>query len=401
MLFVFSSSVQCNNNGNNSTRHKINCRITSPPTIPEEKTTAGVSEEVTTLSSGADTLQSDPTTILQTTTLGLAPTDTTTTVESVESIATRANTPTPSVALPTTPSVALQSTTKEATTQTTTLMISTATATRTTTKPPLASSTETASTTILISKTTTTPTTTTTATLMSTTTTTTTTTTASTTVPPCIPYICKPDATKLDAKGLVDPKAVTNGVLRPACDRLYLFSTDKKAWADAASQCCTYGMSLITVESWQRLSCISDLMNSGDGFGLAGEYLTSLSDYQKEGSHVWCNGNNTMLGNLTWNTGEPSGQEEDCGSIQIGPGPLKSNVINDANCASTVNYLCEVPITTTTKPPCLHYTCEKKASYLDTNDFIDPSTPIDGKLRLACNRMYFFSDAQIDSGAFV
>ncbi|XP_065349858.1 macrophage mannose receptor 1-like [Cloeon dipterum] len=158
-------------------------------------------------------------------------------------------------------------------------------------------------------------------------------------------------------------------------------------------------MSLVTVESSQRLSCISQLINSADGSGLAGEYLTSLSDYQKEGTYIWCNGNNTVLENLTWTSGQPSGisatgQEEDCGSITLGPGPMKSNVLNDVICATSLNYICEVPVTTTTKPPCLSYTCAKQASFLDANDFINPSSPIDGSLRIACGRMYFFSNAQ-------
>ncbi|CAB3370252.1 Hypothetical predicted protein [Cloeon dipterum] len=217
----------------------------------------------------------------------------------------------------------------------------------------------TASTSLSTSTTSTTPTTT-------TTTTPTTTTTTTTTLPPCIPFTCKPSATKLDSKGLVDPRAVTNGFLKVACDRLYLFSVDKKTWADAATECCSFGMSLITVESWQRLSCISDLMNSADGSGLAGEYLTSLSDYQKEGTYIWCNGNNTTLGNLTWNSREPSGksatgQEEDCGSITIGPGPVNSNVLNDIDCTTAKQYICETPDVQT----CNSYSCQNTSCTVD------------------------------------
>ncbi|XP_065332670.1 C-type lectin domain-containing protein 141-like [Cloeon dipterum] len=256
------------------------------------------------------------------------------------------------------------------------------------------STTTTTPTTTTTTTTTTTPTTTTTTTTTTTKTTTTTTiTTTTTTLPPCIPFTCQPNATKLDSKGLVDPKAVTNGFLKVACDRLYLFSVDKKTWAEAASECCSFGMSLITVESWQRLSCISDLMNSGDGSGLAGEYLTSLSDYQKEGTYIWCNGNNTVLGNLTWNSREPSGksatgQEEDCGSITIGPGPVNSNVLSDIDCATVKQYICETPAVQT----CNSYSCQNTSCTVDpvkraqSIGWKDSSV---GEFKSVCGRQYY------------
>ncbi|XP_059481673.1 uncharacterized protein LOC132200308 [Neocloeon triangulifer] len=224
--------------------------------------------------------------------------------------------------------------------------------------------------------------------------------TTTTTVPPCLPFKCSVDATKLDAtSGKVNPKAITNGVLKQACDRLYLFSSDTKKWADAASYCCSLGMQLLTIESWQRITCISDLMNSPDGSGIPAEYLTSLSDYRKENEFLWCTGNFTALGNLTWKSGEPSGkgffgEEEDCTSVVISAGPVKNNVMNDVSCDSSIKYICETPVATTTKPPCLPFTCEKKSSLLDANDYINPSAVIDGQLRLACGRMYYFSNSE-------
>ncbi|XP_059482049.1 macrophage mannose receptor 1-like [Neocloeon triangulifer] len=221
-----------------------------------------------------------------------------------------------------------------------------------------------------------------------------------TTLPPCLPFQCTPDASKLDvATGKVDPKAVTSGVLRSACDRLYLFSSDLKKWTDAASFCCSLGMQLITIESWQRITCISDLMNSPEGSGISGEYLTSLSDYQKESEFLWCTGNLTQLGNLTWKSGEPSdkglaGEEEDCTSIQVSAGSINNNVLHDVSCDSSLKYICETPYTTTTKPPCLPYTCEKNSSLLDKEEYINPNAPINGELRLACGRMYFFSNTE-------
>ncbi|XP_059484434.1 macrophage mannose receptor 1-like [Neocloeon triangulifer] len=157
-------------------------------------------------------------------------------------------------------------------------------------------------------------------------------------------------------------------------------------------------MQLLSIETKEELVCIADLVNSIDGVGLPGEYFTSGSDYQIANNFTWCSSNYTSIGqNIAWISGEPSmtdffGVEEDCVSVNLSLGQPKKNALRDVDCSAKKKYICEVPVPTTTKPPCLPYTCEKNQSLLDSDDYINPNASIDGALRISCGKMYYYSN---------
>ncbi|CAB3370251.1 Hypothetical predicted protein [Cloeon dipterum] len=238
----------------------------------------------------------------------------------------------------------------------------------------------------------------------STSTSTTTTTTATTTTlrPPCLPYGCSVNTENLNSNGIVDTTKLVDAKSQQACDRLYVFSKALQNWTSAASYCCSLGMQMLSIETKEELICLSDLINSIDGAGLPGEYFTSGSDYQISNKFVWCTSNFTSLGtNIYWSTGEPSftsfqGAEEDCVSIQLNTGQPKRITLKDVECTARKYVICEVPVPTTTKPPCLAYTCAKDTTILDADDLILSNVSLPGFLRIACGRMYFFSTAATD-----
>ncbi|XP_059482368.1 macrophage mannose receptor 1-like [Neocloeon triangulifer] len=236
-----------------------------------------------------------------------------------------------------------------------------------------------------------------------TTSTTTTTATTTTTRPPCLTYPCSVKAGALNANGQVDTTKLQNATFQQACDRLYVFGLDLLSWTEAASYCCSLGMQLLSIETREEMVCIYDLMNSEDGANLTGEYFTSGSDYQIASSFVWCTANFTPFNSsaIYWNRDEPSktsflGAQEDCVSVKLSTGQQKKNVLNDVECSAKMKFICEVPVPPTTKPPCLPYTCEMNKTLLDSDDFLMPNAPINGNLRIACGRMYFFGKEQGD-----
>ncbi|XP_059484432.1 uncharacterized protein LOC132201901 [Neocloeon triangulifer] len=222
--------------------------------------------------------------------------------------------------------------------------------------------------------------------------------TTSTKRTPCQQYQCSSNGNALNSNGQVDILKIQNATNQQACDRLYVFGRNLLSWTEAASYCCSLGMQMLSIETKEELNCISDLMNSPDGTDLPGEYFTSGSDYQNQSSFVWCSANYTPFNSsvVFWSPGEPSttnlqGTQEDCVSVQLSAGMVNENVLRDVECSAEMKFICEVPAPTTTRPPCLEFSCQKNIELLDQNNFILPNASINGTLRIGCGRMYLFS----------
>ncbi|XP_059470853.1 uncharacterized protein LOC132193915 [Neocloeon triangulifer] len=279
-----------------------------------------------------------------------------------------------------TPTTTTIATTTPATTTTTTITtrtITTTTPTTTTTTPTTTTTTPTT--------TTTTPTTTTTKTSTSTSTTTT------TPKPLCLPYNCNLTRSKLGPDGRVLASAVTDGVLREIGNRQYLFSSSAKNWTEAATACCSLGMSLLSFETADEYLSMADIIDFSNNGSLNGEFYTSGSDNKLENSFVWCASNNATIASPPWAAGEPSDKTETENCVVVYMEPGKNPQLGDKSCSTATKYICEVAVIPRTAPT-LPQTCKADPNLLGSDRQVNMTAPvIDGKFIVLCGKLYFFS----------
>ncbi|XP_059473650.1 mucin-2-like isoform X2 [Neocloeon triangulifer] len=300
-------------------------------------------------------------------------------------------TPTSTVAQTTT--TVAQTTTNVA--QTTTTVAKTTTTVAQTTTTVAQTTTTIAKTTTTVAQTTSTVAQTSTTTTKPTTTTTKTSTSTSTTTttpkPLCLPYSCNTNSSKLGSDGRVLASAVTDGVLKEIGNRQYLFSSSAKSWPEAASACCSLGMSLLSLETADEYLSIADIVDSSDNGSFNGEYFTSGSDNKLENSFVWCTSNNTTIASPPWAAGEPSDKTETENCIVVYTEFGKNPQLGDKSCPTATKYICEMPVIPRVST-CVQQTCKADPNLIGSDGQVNMTAPaIDGNFMVICGKLYFIS----------
>ncbi|XP_029114493.1 CD209 antigen-like protein E isoform X1 [Scleropages formosus] len=129
--------------------------------------------------------------------------------------------------------------------------------------------------------------------------------------------------------------------------RCYFFSasegTRRKSWPDARADCVDRGADLVEVESKEKQTYLSRVI---EGIELRDPHVWHLTgfwmglrDIHTEGVWKWLNGTELTVG--YWMDGEPNDQysTEDCAATYLKPNPLKS--WNDAPCSTKLYWICE------------------------------------------------------------
>jgi hypothetical protein len=205
------------------------------------------------------------------------------------------------------------------------------------------------------------------------------------TKPECPASACETDTAKLELstkwKGLKlsrkfnklhnsNRAANDDGVFRSACGKQYFVSKVSKNKAQAETECCKYGLKLLSIESYEEIECLADMNAGSEKFKnqfklcelkifFSGAATLKQVDrmYWTSGSseghgcvknYGWCSSGKMFSGVAAnysnWNGGKPGNPyEEHCVQLKLDSNPKKM-LFDDLSCAENILFICEVSI---------------------------------------------------------
>ncbi|XP_059471461.1 uncharacterized protein LOC132194301 [Neocloeon triangulifer] len=207
----------------------------------------------------------------------------------------------------------------------------------------------------------------------------------------CPEYDCVPEPAKVNMSK--NWQGGLGGIFRSGCNRQYFLSTDKKTQKEAAIECCKYGLSLLSVETYDEIKCLVDMNNWF--LGSAAPYWTSLTN---DGigcarSPSWCPSGAPVTKDIPWTTGEPSDPiNENCAALWYSNYDYKYTGLQDFACNVPQYYICEGDVQPECQPSCPVTTCTKDNSLFGGDGkLLNPNTY--GVWKTTCGRQYMFSYA--------
>ncbi|XP_059469524.1 uncharacterized protein LOC132193130 [Neocloeon triangulifer] len=235
-------------------------------------------------------------------------------------------------------------------------------------------------------------------------------------LPKCPSYACNRNPTYFTPDGLFLNVQSSTGILRDTCGKVYFFGNNFLDYTTAASTCCEMGMVLLSVETSTEHQCLSNL-NNVDMLWSRRNFWTAGSDLNCPFNFKWCTSpnNNSYFQNTTinWATGQPNNAfgQQYCVQLSLATGFATASTYDDQPCNFLTYFACEgdltllqkygqnlttttIAPTTTCKPKCPSYQCERDPSLFTTDGrFLNVPTEF-GILRQSCGRLYFFSKIQ-------
>ncbi|CAB3376642.1 Hypothetical predicted protein [Cloeon dipterum] len=185
------------------------------------------------------------------------------------------------------------------------------------------------------------------------------------TFPECPTVPCLPDASKLSNSQ--SWQSNSDGVFRSACGRQYFISKVGKNWNDAQTECCKYGKQLLSVESFQELSCLA-AMNKVQLKDTTNFYWTSGTNngFGCEFTYGFCGSRTLLYQNFTnWQSAMPDNPlTERCLDMKMAIDPTQMT-FNDQKCTDIRNFICEG-----SQPDCSP-TCPSKSTCVKQDNFFN------------------------------
>ncbi|XP_065346631.1 macrophage mannose receptor 1-like [Cloeon dipterum] len=159
--------------------------------------------------------------------------------------------------------------------------------------------------------------------------------------PQCPALPCQTEAAKVTASQ--NWKGNSDGVFRPACGHQYFFSKVGMTWADAMTECCKYGMKLMSINSFEDISCLT-AMNKVLLKDTSSFYWTSgtSNGFGCEFTYGFCGSMKLLYQNFSnWWPGMPDLLIlERCLEMRMALDPTQV-IINDLTCTSPRYFICE------------------------------------------------------------
>ncbi|CAB3362686.1 Hypothetical predicted protein [Cloeon dipterum] len=137
-------------------------------------------------------------------------------------------------------------------------------------------------------------------------------------------------------------KTSRTGKFFEACSRTYFFSSNILTYDAAFTECCKYGLQLVSFETLAEFQCVLDLNNANMKY--AATFWTSGTNdgIGMENSWGWCPSGKLLESGFSWKTGEPNNiYTENCLALSTAVGDYSLSKIASTNCKLANRYICE------------------------------------------------------------
>ncbi|XP_065331394.1 macrophage mannose receptor 1-like [Cloeon dipterum] len=157
----------------------------------------------------------------------------------------------------------------------------------------------------------------------------------------CAEYPCATQAAQVSE---YQSMSSTAGVFKTACGRKYFFSKNTLSNDLALTECCKYGMRLLSIETVAEQNCLVDLNNADMKYSSISFWTSAVNDgIGRTYTYGWCPSGTFVDAGLFWGSGQPDNVfTENCVTIVFSTiSGYSQNVLHSSTCSTGYRYICE------------------------------------------------------------